>query len=333
MKSILAYLTKSGIKLPISIPSWFQSYPNSLKEILRVIQLPNPQITQWKRHWENFDEDWTDDFQGLTHAWSNIWFFSNRDELLKVQWDQNAFQILKKIHRDSLGSQLKPYDHMGDIAYYNGLVFVPFEPTNWDRWAVLLAFSTDLKLVGWAQLSGKKDYHAAWCAVNPWDECVYTSDGSADVSYFYVYDVSALYKLLAQNIFQKQIVIKPKAKKFHIYKDKPHGTPDKLRDIQGVAFSPNGRIYITLASVSQRIAGKAVAWDNNMACYDALTGVRLGYMEIPHPDSTTVGEELEGITIHKDLKNVYIAYLDNELAGNAEIDILEYYYPNFKHLM
>jgi hypothetical protein len=331
MKSILPYLVKSGIKRPVNIPNWFQSYPKSLKEILRILQLPDPQITQWKRSSSNFDEDWTEEFQGLTHAWSNIWFFSNRDELLKVKWDQKGFQILKKIHRNSLGSQFKPYDHIGDIDYCNGLVFVPFEPVNWNNCAVLLAFSTDLKLVGWAELSGKKDNHAAWCAVNPWDKCVYTSDGSTDVSFFYVYDVSTLYKLRNQNIFQKQIVIKPKMKKFHIYKDKPHGTPDKIKDIQGGAFSPNGRLYITLATVTSRIAGSAVAWDNNMACYDALTGVQLGYMEIPHPDSTTIAAELEGITVHKGVNNVFIAHLDNELVGNDEIDILEYWHPNFKH--
>jgi len=338
MKSLLNALSKKGIKSSVSIPSVFQSCPGSLNELISCLELPSPSISRWQRSSTNLDADWTNEFQGIAYGYfsseknSTIWFFSNATNIYKVQWDPGVglemlinFKILDKFNCNSLGSYLTDHwKHFGDIEYFDGLVLVPFESREKDRCSVLLVFTEDLKFMGWAELTGKYDNeNTGWCAVNPWNRMLYTSDDNA--GFFYIYDISEFYNLKDRpDQWPVETTIALQNKQFELIKQ--DGNQDQLSgSVQGVVFSFNGRIYASQARVTDHCGDDPCGWDNRLSCYDMLTGLCLvDKQEIDHPDCLTLGEELQGITICKHTNELYLVYLDNDMGGD-EIDILNYH--------
>jgi hypothetical protein len=338
VKSLLNALSKRGKKPPVSIPGVFQSYPKgSLKEIIRCLELPAPNISPQQRSSTNFDADWTDEFQGLTYGYwdgaknSAIWFFSNKTNLYKVRWNREGnLEILNNFHCNSLGPYLtQHWHHFGDIDYFDGLVLVPFESLEDNRCSVLLVLTEDLNFIGWAEIKGKYDNrNTGWCAVNSWNRMLYTSDDNAE--FFYVYDISEFYDLKGRpSQWPVEATIELQNKRFKLMK--PDGSQDQLSgSVQGIAFSSNGRIYASQAKVTDWLILPEtepipIGWYNCLSCYDLLTGLCLvDKQEIEHPDSSNVAEELQGITICKQTNELYLVFLDND-AGGDEIDILNYW--------
>jgi len=326
MQSLLSALSKKGIRGPTSIPGSFQSCPGSIKELIRCLELPAVEISQWQRASTNFDANWTDSFQGLAYGWhdetknTGVWFFSNESDIYKVRWSPGTgAEFLKNYHCDSLGTYLmQNWHHFGDVDYFDGLVLVPFESLDNTRGSVILVFSKDLEFMAWAELTGKGDNrNTGWCAVNPWDRMLYVSDD--DAGFFYVYDISGIYMLKNQpEKWPAKVAIELQNRRFWL--KKPDGSPDILAgSMQGVAFSSNGRVY-----VSQARRTGSWTWDNHLACYDLLTGLRQDYREIAHPDWSNVAEELQGIAVCTGTNELCLVYLDNDLGGD-EIDILNYW--------
>jgi|GEM_PF-2516593 hypothetical protein len=331
MKNLIAALANAGIKPPIGIPGSFESCTNNVGDLIRILELPDPEINRWNRTHINFDEKWTHEFQGITSAFDlgyGIWFFSNRDTLYKVQWDpaSDKIKILKSFSRRTI----LPVDHhhFGDIDYYKGILFVPLQSRFDYIDPVVLAFSPDLEYIGGAYLYGKSDIlSTGWCAINPLNSLLYISDDTA--SFFYVYDISALYDLAkSSHLWHAFPKIKLLPKRFYLRK--ADGSIDTLgRCMQGVDFTHNGRIYISQA-IPDTTWG-IETFENYLACYNSLTGTRLGYMKVEPPDSTEVGEESQGITYCRETNEIYLALLDNDHFGipaRDEIDILRFSHPN-----
>lgn len=324
--SLREALAGKGIQLPTRVPSCFQCRPKSLREIIRILQLPDVELAKWVREdIENFDEDWTNEFQGFANVhWFdyNVWIFSNASQLLMVSWvPRQSLEILRTFNFGELGPDFSQHRHFGNIDFSDGVLFVPVLAKDSTQNSRLLAFTIDLRLIGWAEFVGKKDSkNTGWCAVDPWNrDVLYCSDDSTH--FFYAYDVSGFYDLLSKSEEwpkRLDITLLPRTIRLVSREGQPYTISGSL---QGVAFSPQGRFYVSQAR-------RTVGWDNHLLCFDALTGVCLGTIHVDHPDSTTVGEELQGPEYHDG--GIYIPYLDNDGTGD-EIDIVKMRHPDPTH--
>ncbi len=308
----------------------------------------------WTANFQGLAYGWKDN---LTN--STVWFFTNEWELLKILVKPGGgWQVLKSYDWSSLNQWLpnNTWHHFGNPDYYNGLVLVPYEAYDKSNNAILLAFNPELEFIGWAEFVGKEDStNTGWCAINRWNDLLYVSDDILPYfinpndllipfidpdkykeefeafetkvrngSFLYAYEISELFALLKMpGHTPKKINIALKDRRYKLLKQ--DGTLDALvGSMQGVVFSPNGRIYVTLATLTQILYGYPTAWDNYLICYDTLTGKRLEDMEIKYPRDVK-NEELQGLTFCNERNELFIAFLDNE-PGKDEMDILNYSY-------
>jgi hypothetical protein len=132
---------------------------------------------------------WTEDIQGVTHD-NDYWFFTQIPVLWKfpVWMDLNEYINAANPARGILKTDIpialssSGYKHFGDLDHYNGHLFVPMEGTSPPVIAVFRA--ADLHFVGSFPLihpcgdhSMRPQVHAAWCAINPKNGELITSDG------------------------------------------------------------------------------------------------------------------------------------------------------------
>jgi hypothetical protein len=79
--SFVKLLQKVGLKRPFTIPKSFQTSPNNLKQIMRILNQPPPLIGDFsKNKIIDFEED---DAQGITYAFGNTWFLSSQNKIFK----------------------------------------------------------------------------------------------------------------------------------------------------------------------------------------------------------------------------------------------------------
>lgn len=112
--------------------------------------------------------------QGVAHS-STHWYMTNRYKLWKIPLRRDlgvpaAWSIAVGIPR-----QLGAYNHLGDLDYYDGRLYVPLEGSA----PAIGVFDTDLNYITHALLPIATD--APWCAINPVDGHLYTSSFRASV--------------------------------------------------------------------------------------------------------------------------------------------------------
>lgn len=333
MKSLVQSLAKVGKKPPFSIKDGFQTQPNSLREILRILNLPNPKLEtlQYKKIHE-FSEN---DAQGLTYGYNNIWFLSSQYKIFKYSIQGNdlftptKLRRLKKVRLSDLigATNLKQeYDHIGDIDYFGGLIFAPirhyelvtvgpFRDSKSKPPHILLALSKNLEVVGYCFLS--METGDSWCAINPWNRLLYMPNTS-DTTSLLTYDVSVFYKVLHddRHTWGKNVSIRLHNKGFQLKKE--DGSPTEVTNIQGAVFSQNGRLYIP------RYNGDG-PWYNYLHVYNALTGIRLSVS--PEYDFPGGLDEIEGISIHPS-GVIYVAVAINDILSTDEFEIYAFKYSN-----
>ena len=172
MESLSLSLTKVGMKPPFSVRSNLQTHPESLRELMRIMNLPNLGfLFQYRRVYDFTEEN----AQGITYGYKDNWFLSSERNLFKYKFaGANLYMptTVRRLKAVSLSKLLKPtaldeteFDHIGDLDYHKGLVFAPIRCTSGGA-HVVLALSEDLELVCYSRLSmNTKD---SWCTVNPW---------------------------------------------------------------------------------------------------------------------------------------------------------------------
>lgn len=129
-------------------------------------------IRQWPKDREN---GWSDELQGVCHDNSN-WFFAQNGNLWKFPLSHNINDTCKKENR-SKGIYKNAYGYrLGDIDYYGGYLFVPVTGDGTPYIAVFnaadLTFVTKQRIERFGSCFGS----VHWCAVNPLDGRLYTSD-------------------------------------------------------------------------------------------------------------------------------------------------------------
>jgi hypothetical protein len=83
MKSLLRSLSNVGKKPPFNIPSGFQTYPDSLKEMMRIMDLPIPDMETLK-HASEYLRFAENDSQGLVFSDGNSWYLSSQKNIFKA---------------------------------------------------------------------------------------------------------------------------------------------------------------------------------------------------------------------------------------------------------
>ncbi|NUN13951.1 MAG: hypothetical protein HUU55_10000 [Myxococcales bacterium] len=258
---------------------------------------------------DEIDAVWTEDVQGGTHD-DSFWYISQASRIWKFPkhmalgkqlprpWPHNCPGLpgpaanvsgigfnLASILPESLEVSCLPipphlvtagYDHWGDLDYYAGNLFVPLERDgNKDPLLMVVVAAAELTVIATGELPASHD-HAAWCAINPLNGLLYTSEMFHAVSHITVYrwsianatlTLTKVADIALHDASNKSVVIKR---------------------VQGGVFSKLGHLYLVSDSEN---SGAGVYG------FDGITGLLQRFVPIRHNPSFTYSEELEGITI------------------------------------
>ena len=218
------------------------------------------------RYLGNYPSDrqngWSDNLQGVGHDQNN-WFFTQKKRLWKfpLTHDLNKYVSLDKLPSGVQSVKIpsilsnQGYNHFGDLVQYKGFLLIPLEaehettgkvlskipvakdkvksPKNSKKPLIAVFKASDLSYIGSAQLE-EIQTKAGWCAVNPKNGLLYTSNN----------EINFNSRLLAYTIDLKALIDK---KKWLNYS----GTKDLLDEngniitvkgyMQGGEFSDDGK--------------------------------------------------------------------------------------------
>lgn len=122
------------------------------------------------------ENGWSDELQGVCHDEEN-WFFTQKGKMWKFPVSHN---LNKKISKSDIdGEKIICMDygyHLGDIDCFNGYLFVPVVDDGYPYIAVFSA--KDLKFITKQIIKRNGNYFDSlgWCAINPTNGKLYTSD-------------------------------------------------------------------------------------------------------------------------------------------------------------
>jgi len=106
------------------------------------------------------------------------WYFSYTTKLYKTTFDYQVVSINESAIPVSLLESLVGhlYNHIGDIEYFDGKLYVPMEDDDRNRPIVCVYDTTDLSFTGeYYTLDNDEQYHASWVAVDPVTRYFYTA--------------------------------------------------------------------------------------------------------------------------------------------------------------
>lgn len=160
--------------------------------------------------------------------------------------------------------------HMGDIDCFNGYIFVPVYQSGTDGSAdaQILIFSTKNLDFIWSEILYKKTntpFHGlAWCAINPNDGCLYTSDSRIRNEFDGSNSPLMAFKINFENL---------KDRKGPVFTNvTPNGIPLKMPDgstfllkagMQGGCFDPYDNIYLVSGFEEHKANDGVVAFKLN----------------------------------------------------------------------
>jgi len=254
----------------------------------------SPRMSEWYMSSEGKSEnyDWTEECQGVTSD-GQYWYFPSNNNSKRGIYKMGFknFSFVDFFPTDGYG------DHIGDIDYYNGWIYAPFEPT-----LQVLMITPDFQSSRMAHLQGadggpppQKEF--PWCAINPWNSYLYSSD---------FYDVAQINSYDPNDNFIYKGSLKLQV---------------PLKEVQGGCFSQNGHLYLSSSS------------SNDIRGYSVLNGAYLGSAAIQVDTSWNVAEEVEGMTIFIGVFNgkptqVHVILLDNDKPDPDDIFLKHYTVPS-----
>jgi hypothetical protein len=281
----------------------------------------------------HFDET---NAQGITYAHGDVWFLSSEKALFEYKGRYgNIMHVGKRsgkeltfadlnryFSRTTIRFDSNHYNHIGDIDYYKGLLFLPIEYKDKRQKSLIIALSTNFELVAYALLPGQRgnyDYSAPWCAVNPHNGLLYTA-GNGKVTYLNAWDVSEFCSVFSHRDQWGKRVNITLLKDQRIDLRKTNGSSDKVDSIQGVVFSPDDNSLYLARYRSKKYLFFFTRWHNYIYAYNAHTGKRIARSK--EFDFEGVGDEIEGITIHPS-GALFVAVAINVIKDVFEIHAFE----------
>lgn len=317
MPSLVASLAKKGLGTPFSLRSTFQTRPERLSEVLRILNLESFKYSELVG--PKMVLDFTvENAQGLVYGYGNVWFLASEECIFKYSIDGSEkdglykparFARLKSVTLQDLlkTTPLVPsdYNHIGDIDYCDGVIFAPIKRESGPP-HVLLGLSKTLEVVGFSHLA--KHTGEAYCTVNPWTRELWV-ERLGDAQSVDVYDVSDYFSPQRQWGGAAQAKLLPHRRYYFLKSD---GTPDAVGGIQGIAFTKNGRLHIA------RCHKGSWSFFNYMRVHDAMTGRHVD--SSPRYDFAAQWDEIEGLSVHPS-GILYVAVADNDNPSDDEFEI------------
>jgi hypothetical protein len=306
----LAEIGEMSSRSRLSFRGDFYVLPPSgrLSEIMRAMISPKP--AEWTKpdEGEFSNHDWTEECQGVTHDDTYWYISSNKDGKQRVYRLSLANKIVSYVKLAGNGSS-----HLGDIDYYKGRIYCPMEhPVKiviidtppFDGWRTA-------GLVGESGGQPPQEGWCAWCAINPWNDMLYSSM-SGD-------DAPGIDKLFAYRFDSAtgNFIHTPSSDIL---------LQEKLRKVSGASFSKNGHILI------------ASNHSNDIRCYSILNGCYLGRAPIQKDDSWNVQEEIEGLAIWEGISynnidtHVHVILLDMDEPDDDDVYFKHYRVPLSNYL-
>lgn len=255
---------------------------------------------------------WSEELQGVTHDDDN-WFITQKNRLWKIKVGVDLNGTINKeepargIFTAPIPAALKKYNHFGDLDYYDGSLFIALEGES--QTPRIACFDTNLGYFDSALLPEQS--HAPWCAVNPADGLLYSSEfDNVRVlnAYSFTFESNRL-----------------RLKLHHKLRFNDRGKGMKISGVQGGVFAnENGENNLFLSSNADAQRGVHVfRWPD---------GSRIQTISIPS-DFWTVGEEIEGLT-YWDLNSgrapgirgqLHVLELDNDTLNDDDVKGFKHY--------
>ena len=302
--------TENGIRnvLPVR--------PDGLRELIRVANLPQPNLSDLEPDDPMaFDSFEVEDPQGIAYGDGDLWFLSSQWTVRRCTIEGNdpfcpagvQHGDVRSLRQLLVEAELAPstpipipldFDHIGDLGIADPIVYAPVRRTDGEQPNLIMGLSRDLQVVGWAELSMTTG--ESTCAVNPWNGVLYIP-GRDNPGRLEAYNISAFADRFRQPSQWGQVLaIRRMSKVVDIQLLTEEGK--KVNEgMQGVAFSANGRIYVTRSGDEPYV--------NRIFVYSALTGRQFGAERVWNFPGN--GDEIEGIAIHPS-GVIYVSVNDND---------------------
>ena len=301
-----------------------QSFPfHSLRRLAHSLDWPDA-YSFAGNHPRDRENTWSNEAQGISNDNLN-WFVSQKSTIWKIPLSRNLGSNFSKSNHTYADipkylSQLG-YNHFGDIDHHNGYIFAPLEQDAKDLSPLAVVFhASSLDVVGWHVLSkNAQKKQAAWCAVNPRNGILYTSDFNRNPNHIdlFLYNISWNTSPSVGDYLGS------------IRLTSENGDSLFADRIQGGAFSDSGHLYLVIDSHTQ----KGGIW-----AFDMLSGRRRHRINVSYKP-TSFGftkEELEGITILRieryqspkvKRSQVHMVMIDNDASGKDDVFIKHFRVP------
>jgi hypothetical protein len=179
--------------------------------------------------------EWAQHMQGVTLT-GDWWFITQEDRLWRLPVDADLAEAGGESVRQ-VGIPHAGCEHLGDCDYWSGRVYVAMEGTDPARVGV---FDTELAFIGSAAACQQGSSNP-WCAVDPVTGLLYSSP--FDTDHLVAYEMS---------VDHDGIDLRP-SHAVPLYD--ADGAALELERVQGGAFTPSGRLYLTVDSRESAVIG------------------------------------------------------------------------------
>jgi hypothetical protein len=311
---------------PFCLPSGLETSPSSVRELVRIMSLPAI---------DGLDEgailcDVAEpEAQGIAHCAGDSWFLITAERLYRIEgWGVGSGRLMDPYARNRLSDLVGQTDleghcvHMSDGQYYRGVLFCvvryPAEDT-----LLILGVDRILHAVGYARMNqGAIGALSAdgCCAVNPWNEHLYVPERGerGQSSVLHAYDVSRFYhraSSIRDRMWGTEIQA-PRVPERDITLSTRSGLEARIPHVQGLAFSPNGRLYVAFYARGESHIGPI--WHNYISVYNMLTGEQMWESEEVDYPSPSRRDEIEGIGLKAGDGHLYVSVNVNGLRDSDD---------------
>jgi len=341
-------ISDTPVEFPLSYRSFACVHP-SLKTTMGAMISPRPE--QWHLHDEYKENRFLESVQGVTHD-DHFWYITTNGQnsgkrkrqgqgIYKYDRSMNLIDSLEISLNPDLStlanlpkkteSDLPYLDHLGDPDCYQGKIYIPVQHPHG-----FLVVDTNLKgdSIEWYKTEKIGDSHP-WCAVNPWNHKLYTSDFN---------DFHPHQRSYSLNLLAYETVEFNRAPDFDI----PLQVPS-LR-VQGGCFSRQGHVFLSSDAntkakllldlglslespeaviILNELTQTAIPFEPCITAYCIVNGYFFGHIPVQRESGTTFKQELEGITywpfsVKGEITNVHMVMLENQLGTDGV------YFKHFK---
>jgi len=329
MRSLRESLAAAGLHGPFSLRDSFETFPSTMGEVIRVLNLPPIRLnaTDYEELWEKSEQD----AQGIACIDGDSSVITIAKKLFLTKSNHRRYEdvetVLDVAHfSDQTDPHLDGCDHFSDPDLSDGLVFFVFEVKQGSesRPGALFVCDLDFRVVGFTEI--EPNASNSCCARHPWNGLLYFKDNSAVGRRLRAYDVSGYItrrQAGSDTDWGKPVEIVHSERGDIALRDE-EGAPIKIEgDIQGIVFSPNGRMYITHWEAWENAIGKF--FTSYVSVFSALTGRRMWFSgEI---DFEGDGDEIEGLSLVPSRGEIFFIQTDNDLEVD-ELYLHRYLIPD-----